>query len=397
LKKSILISVILLLAAALFAGIFILSRLNGAVHSSSDYSIAFAMLVVLAVALFIVVRRPQNAVGWILLAGSFSMYFTQLITLWARFTLVTQPGALPLGMAAAWASLWVWAVMMYFLFILLPLLFPTGRPISAKWRPVVWLTGFGMVVLILAFGLAPGPMEDLEPLRNPLGLEVMAPFIGVIEVLSSLILLLLIGLALLSVLVRYRLSRGEERAQMKWFLFAAAFLFANAFRGITTDLFGLFPPVPRVLEDWVISLNIILIAVAIGVAILKYRLYEIDVIIRRTLIYGSITVILALVYYASVLLMQGLIPSVTGQNSQIAIVLSTLVIAALFTPLRRRIQTIIDRRFYRSKYNAEGILSSFSARLQDEVDPDQISGRLIAVVEETLQPEQVSIWLSDRG
>ena len=215
--KSRLVWVVLPLGITLMVGTLILSRRNGVVPTSSEVSIiAFANLSMLAVALLIASRRPHNAVGWILLAGSLSMLLTQFITQWARFTLLTQPGALPLGLAAAWVSLWIWVLMIFFLFILLPLLFPTGRPLSSKWRVVLWLTGLGLLVVILTFGLAPGPMEELEPARNPLGLEVLAPIYASIEVFSTLIFLLLIGLALVSVVIRYRVSKGDERAQMKW-------------------------------------------------------------------------------------------------------------------------------------------------------------------------------------
>jgi hypothetical protein len=381
---------------AMVAGILILSQLNGEEFSSSEFSIVFTTLFVLGVSLLIISRRTGNLIGWILLGAAFSFFTTQFVTEWARFALLTRPGALPFGQAAAWISLWIWVVMIFFLYILLPLFFPTGRLVSPRWRPVLWLTGIGLFFIILAFGLIPGPMEELEPLPNPLGLETIAPFIEEIQIFSTLFFLLLIGLASLSVLIRFRQSKGDERAQLKWFLFASSLLFVNAFRGITTDLFGLFPPLPRTLEDWIFALNVILIGLAIGLAILKYRLYEIDVIIRRTLIYGTLTAFLALVYFGSVLVIQSLVPAVTGQNSQIAIVLSTLIIAALFSPLRRWIQSAIDRRFYRRQYNAEKIIASFHETMQNEVDPGQIADRLMVVVQETMQPEQVSIWLSDR-
>jgi hypothetical protein len=384
------------LGAALLAGVFILSRLNGEPPASSEISIAFTTLFVLAVAAWIVAHREDNATGWILLAGSMSLFITQFITEWAQYTLLTEPGALPFGNAAAWISLWIWVVMIFILYIWLPLLFPTGRPISPGWRRVLGLTGLGLVLLILTFGLKPGPMEELEPARNPLGFDALAPFYPALEVFSTLVFLFLIGLALLSVVARYRHSQGDERAQMKWFLFAVSLLFVNAFRGITTDLFELFPPIPRALEDWIFAGNIILIALSIAVAILKYRLYDIDVIIRRTLIYGTLTSSLALVYFGSILLLQSMVPALIGGNSQIAIVLSTLFIAALFTPLRRRIQTIIDRRFYRRKYDAEKIIASFYTAMQDPVDPDQVAERLLKVVQQTMQPEQVSIWISGK-
>jgi hypothetical protein len=393
--KSKLVWITLFIGVSLVAGIRVLSVLNGEEFSSSDLSLAFATLSVQVIALFIVSRRADNVVGWLLLAGSLGMLLSEFTTQYAHYALSIQPGALPLGLLAAWTSTWIWSVMVFAFFILLPLLFPTGRPLSNKWRIVLWFALAELAFAFLTFGLAPGLIEDLEQVRNPLGWEALAPVYEVIEITSTLGFLALIGLALLSVAIRFRLSRGDERAQMKWFLFATSILFLNAFRGITTDLFGLFPPLPQGVEDGIFALNMVLIALAIGVAVLKYRLYDIDVIIRRTLLYGSLTAILALVYFASVLLIQSLIPSLTGQNSQVAIVLSTLFIAALFSPLRLRVQSAIDRRFYRGKYDAEKIIASFSAELQDQVDPGQVTERLISIVQETMQPEDVSIWLPD--
>ena len=220
---------------------------------------------------------------------------------------------------------------------------------------------------------------------NPIGIEGMPP----VEQ-HPLFGLLAIGVAIgllgarAAVLVRFRRSRGVERQQLKWFLYAVAL----------TPAFPIFGSIPLV-GGLLLGFVIIALPVAIGVAVLRYRLYEIDIIIRRTLIYGMLTVSLILVYFGSVVIFQGYFQVITGEKSQLASVISTLVIAALFSPLRRRLQQVIDRRFYRRRYDVEQTLASFSAKLRDEVDLDGLSEHIVVVVQETMQPESVFLWLKE--
>ncbi len=195
--------------------------------------------------------------------------------------------------------------------------------------------------------------------------------------------------SVISVLLRLDSARGDERQQMKWFTYAAAVLMG--------DFFLIVPPAQAIAGPGAafvfIMIGLLGIPVAVGVAILKYRLYDIDRLINRTLVYGALTSILALVYLGSVVALQALFRSLTGEGSQLALVASTLAIAALFSPLRRRIQSFIDRRFYRRKYDARKTLEAFSAKLRDETDLDALSADLVGVVRETMQPAHVSLWL----
>jgi hypothetical protein len=207
--------------------------------------------------------------------------------------------------------------------------------------------------------------------------------------LVALPMLLLAGLgAMTSVLVRFRRARGDERQQIKWFAAAAA---------LTLVWYLVFGQSTRELPEAIVALASILvlqtIPVATGIAILRYRLYDIDRIINRTLVYGSLTVTLVALYFGGIVVLQRIFVTLTGQQSTLAVVASTLLIAALFTPLRRRIQGFIDRRFYRSKYDARKTLEAFSAQLREETDLNALSEDLVGVVRETMQPAHVSLWL----
>ena len=381
------------LMVALIIAIRILSVRNSDPISSSDLGIIAAAVIVHLVGLYILSQQPKNSIGWVLLSGSACMFLAEFFVQYARYTLLSQPGVLPFGLIAGWFSLWTWTPVIFCFFILLPLLFPTGKPISRGWRLFYWIAWIEFLGSVSLFAFAPGPMEELAPHLNPLRLEFLSPYYESLLGISTVSLLLLAGAAFLSTIARYRSSRGDEREQMKWFLFSGFLLFLNATRGIISEEFGIIPQLPADLDNLLFMLNIAFIAVAIGIAILKYRLYDIDVIIRKTLLYGSLTAVLALLYFGCVLLIQAAIRPLIGQQSTIEIVLSTLIIAALFTRLRARFQQAIDRRFFRSRYNAEKILASFGVSLRDQVDLEQVSNLLLGVVQETMMPANLSLWL----
>ena len=209
--------------------------------------------------------------------------------------------------------------------------------------------------------------------------------------MTPLALPFIIG-AIFSLFLRYRRSQGEQRAQIKWLTFAAFLLLAALIAGFLQN-FGVSPSIGNQLNALIFGLQATLFTLAIGVAILKYHLYEIDLIIRRTLVYGLLTLLLVILYYSSVVLFQQALRTITGQDSPVAIVISTLIIAALFNPLRSRIQEVIDRRFYRRKYDAHQALEDFAATARDEVELEQLTAQLLSVVQETMQPEGVSLWL----
>ncbi len=289
--------------------------------------------------------------------------------------------------------------------IYLLLLFPDGRLPSKRWRPLAWLSGVVIVLLSIAEGLAPGLLENQGGVRNPFGLEKLPWLADAVWVILPLLPMCILASAV-SLVLRFRRSRGEVRQQIKWIAFVALFvglLYLSAM--VSPFIFapeilsggGRLPPPPIWFELLfsVAVLGFAGIPVAIGIAALKYRLYDIDVIINRTLVYGSLTASLALVYFGVVATTQAIFRALTGQEQQpqLAIVVSTLVIATLFNPLRRRIQAFIDRRFYRRKYDARKTLAAFNARLRDETDLAALNDELVSVARETMQPAHVSLWL----
>jgi hypothetical protein len=335
-------------------------------------------------------RRPENPIGWIFCAVSL-IIFGLFAQQYAWYALLTNPGSLPGGIWMAWIGIWVGIVGFYLPFSLPLLLFPDGKPPSPRWRPVLWLAVAFLAMSSITLAVKPGPMEMQNvvlPMHNPAGIEALAGIYDALYIIQNVTLVPLFLACALAPIVRFRRSRGDERQQLKWVALAAAVVFINFL--IPDSVSSLLGPV---LPTLLFSLTIASFPVAVGVAILKYRLYDIDVIIRRTLVYGALTIALAALYFGSVVLLEALMRPIVGQNNDLAIVISTLLIAALFLPLRRAIQTVIDRRFYRRKYDAARTLEAFSASLRDEVDLDHLTSRLAQVVEETMQPAHLSIWL----
>jgi hypothetical protein len=341
-------------------------------------------------------RRPRNAVGWTFCALGLFGTLAAAGEGYAVYALATRPGSLPGGEGMAWLSGLLGGPITFAMFALVLLLFPDGRPLSRRWRPFVWLNLIA-VALILAFAFKPGPIgTSLLDIANPFGIQGAGPLLEAIGI-SGIFLTLAVAVAgAASLVIRLRRARGEERQQLKWFAFAGAVCCA-AFA--TGPVLWSLPPSSGLAWIWsVLFLSAAsTIPAATGIAMLKYRLYDIDVIINRTLVYGSLTVTLALVYAGSVISLQYVFRVFAGGSSQLVIVASTLAIAALFNPLRRRIQGFIDRRFYRKKYDAAMVLEAFSERLRDETDFDTLSEDLTNVARETVQPEFISLWLREKG
>jgi hypothetical protein len=341
-------------------------------------------------------RRPRNAVGWTFCALGLFGTLAAAGEGYAVYALATRPGSLPGGEGMAWLSGLLGGPITFAMFALVLLLFPDGRPLSRRWRPFVWLNLIA-VALILAFAFKPGPIgTSLLDIANPFGIQGAGALLEAIGI-SGIFLTLAVAVAgAASLVIRLRRARGEERQQLKWFAFAGAVCCA-AFA--TGPVLWSLPPSSGLAWIWsVLFLSAAsTIPAATGIAMLKYRLYDIDVIINRTLVYGSLTVTLALVYAGSVISLQYVFRVFAGGSSQLVIVASTLAIAALFNPLRRRIQGFIDRRFYRKKYDAAMVLEAFSERLRDETDFDTLSEDLTNVARETVQPEFVSLWLREKG
>ena len=344
-------------------------------------------------------RRPENPIGWICLVAGLFWTLIVLDGQYIAYALATTTGGVPLPAAVA-LNQWLWVPPVGLLSIYLILLFPDGKLPSRRWRPLAWFSGAVLIMVSLAIALTPGPLPDLEGVRNPFGLEGYPWIADASNVIAVLMPLCAVASAL-SLVLRYRRSGSEEREQIKWIALAGSFvglmslvtvfstlIFEPLFLGAT----GTQPLWLGILQD-VELLSFTGIPVAVGFAVLKYRLYDIDLLINRALVYGSLSATLALVYFGGIVVLQRLFVVLTGQQSTLAVVASTLLIAALFSPLRRRIQRFIDRRFYRKKYDARKTLEAFSTKLREGTDLDALSNDLVGVVRETMQPAHVSLWL----
>jgi hypothetical protein len=361
----------------------------------SDLLIFITFLAFPIVGALIAPRHPKNPVGWICLAVG---HFWMLILLGDSI-----PGFGPYSVTIDALTQAEWVPPVGLLGIYLILLFPDGKLPSRRWRPLAWFSGVVMVLASLGITFAPGPLEGHPGVRNPLGLEG-APWVADATLGIILVLPLCILASASSLVMRYRSSGGEEREQIKWIAYSASVVGLLSLITMVSSLFSPLSPLAWFAAGTPLWLGLLQHAVlvsfggvpiAVGFAVLKYRLYDIDVIINRTLVYGALTTLLAAVYFGGVTATQAIYRTLTGQEQQpqLAIVISTLVIAALFMPLRRRIQSFIDRRFYRSKYDAAKTLEAFSAKLRDETDLDALSDDLVGVVRETMQPAHVSLWL----
>ena len=350
-------------------------------------------------------RRPGNLVGWILLADGL-LWMILLVTDSYYVYGVASPGSVPYPVAIGTLSnQWLWVPTVGLLGIYLLLLFPEGRLLSRRWRPLALFSGVVIVLLSVTGGLAPGPLENQRGANNPFGIEALPWLENASYVILPLLPLCILASAV-SMVLRFRRSSGEVRQQIKWVAFVAAFIgvlyscamiIGSVARLVVSESGESLPPTPWYF-DLLFSVAVLGFAgvpVAVGFAVLKYRLYDIDVVINRTLVYGSLTVTLVVVYFGGVATIQTLFRALSGQErqAQLAVVVSTLVIAALFNPLRRRIQSFIDRRFYRNKYDARKTLEAFSARLRDKTDLEPLEEDLAGVVRETMQPAHVSLWL----
>ena len=361
----------------------------------TDLLIGVPFLAFPMVGALIASRRPNNPIGWICLAVGFLFLLLGVSEYYSIYG-VAKPGSVPFPIGVAWLGNWLWMPAVGLFATYLFMLFPDGRLPSRRWRPLAWLSGAVIVVLSLGFGLAPGPVASLpRKIRNPFGLEGL-PWLSDAANVGFPLLALCILASVVSLVLRYRRSRDEEREQIKWIAFAASVVGLLFLTGLVISLiYGSKPPSWTRLLDTMTALSYTGVPIAVGFAVLKYRLYDIDIIINRTLVYVSLTLMLALVYFGGVTATQAIFRTLTGQEQQpqLAIVVSTLVIAGLFNPLRRRIQSFIDRRFYRKKYDARKTLEGFSARLRDETNLGALSDELVGVVRETMQPVHASLWL----
>jgi hypothetical protein len=336
-------------------------------------------------------RHPKNPVGWICLAIGL---FWMLIFLGDS---IPGSGPYPVTIDALTQAIWIPPVGLLGIYLIL--LFPDGKLPSRRWRPLAWLSGVVMVLASLGITFSPGPLEGHPGVRNPFGLEGAPSWVVTAGIVILLMLPLCMLASALSLVLRYRRSKGEEREQIKWIAFAASVVVIVYLIAMVGSLF--FPlgwgsagtPLWLGLLQQAALASFTAVPIAVGFAVLKYRLYDIDIVINRTLVYGTLTITLVALYFGGIVMLQRMFVLLTGQQSTLAVVASTLAIAALFVPLRRRVQGFVDRRFYRRKYDARKTLEAFSAKLRDETDLEALNNDLVGVVRETMQPAHVSLWL----
>jgi hypothetical protein len=361
-----------------------LSAVNGtfrpdALTDSVPLLLAFASFMV--VGALIVGHRPENAVGWILAAIALLAVLGALAEEYATFASARH---LPGPVLAAWFASWAWYPTITLVLLFTPLLFPDGRPPSPRWRPLAWLAGATTAAFTVLAAVQPTLELGAGRVANPIGVAAVGDpeqsMAG--QLLVDLIGVLVVA-AVASLVVRFRRSRGEERLQLKWFTYACALL----------PLVVLSDQLPDALGNLLFAAVVSCLPVAAGVAILRYRLYEIDRLINRTLVYGLLSALLAGIYAALVLAGGLLSGGLGGQPPSWAVAAATLAVAALFQPARRRIQQVVDRRFDRRRYDAAQTVDAFSGRLREELDLDALAAELLAVVEQTVQPTRASLWL----
>ena len=365
--------------------------------SGADYIFPLVMLTFPLVGSVIAARRPRNAIGWIMLGIGLFTGLSGVLDGYIRYSLITEPGSLPYADVALALTAGSWVFIIAPIMTFLILLFPDGRLPSPRWRPVVYLAGVAMVLPYVLITIVPGNLGDVgyPAVRNPLGIEAIRPIVEVL--LSALVLLpvAIIGCAA-GLVQRFRRSRGQERLQLKWLATAASFVAAIYAAAMAASL-----SVEQFSDDfprWILWLqgstifSFVLIPIAIGVAILRHRLYNIDRLINRALVYAGLTGILTIAYLLLVAVLQNVLQPLAG-SSDLTVAMSTLAVAAMFRPVLARVQGFIDRRFYRKKYDATRTLETFASTMRNQVDLQSLSPALMGIVHQTMQPSHASLWL----
>jgi hypothetical protein len=343
-------------------------------------------LVFATVGAVIVSRRPGNVIGWLCCAIGFGLCLSVYGSNDAATTLAADPDPLPAGLILYGLGDLGFTLSLGLLFTFVLLLFPTGRLLSRRWRPVAWTAGAALAALAAGTLFQPGPMGPGLP-ANPVGIKATGEALGRLQGAAGVVIAVLVPACFASLVVRFRRARGAERQQLKWFGFGGVVLVLGALLSLAVEPLQL-PLLGPALFVAVISA----VPTAIGVAVLRAGLYEIDRLLNRTLVYATLTAILGLGYAGAVLALGQLFGAGEGTPSW-AVAGATLAAAALFQPLRRRIQQAVDRRFNRRKYDTAKTIEAFSTRLRDQTDLDTLSTELLAVVDQTMEPTRASLWL----
>jgi hypothetical protein len=368
------------------AGVVLSEVSNSPSDSSSlleDIALLVAFMSFPVLGALVASRQPRNAIGWIFIAVGVGVGFLVVGTDYAYYGLVLD-NEVPGAAVGAWLEQWLWLPSVGLMLSFGLLLFPNGRLPSRRWRGVAWATGLLLAVVTIAGMVEERLQGHGYSVDNPVGI----PGLGDVEETLDPVLMAFLAcilLCALSLMIRFRRSRGDERQQLKLVTFGTCFMVVMLLAGDLLDAF---------VGDgfgWLFPVTLLVFLASIAVAMLKYRLYDIDLVINRTLVYGALTALLAATYLGLVVVLQGIIPA--ADDSDLTIAGSTLAVAALFRPLRSRVQGFIDRRFYRRKFDAQRTLESFSASLREDVDLDHLSADLLSVVRDTMQPVHASLWL----
>jgi len=383
--------------------VFLLAALAISLSKYGNPAFNFVPLIAIVYTVFavmIISRQPGHTVGWLFLTVGF--FSALAILIYGTEELATGIFSEKNIELVYWIGNGIWIPVFFIPITLVLQFFPDGRLLSRRWWPVTAATLVGILGLAAGLLFAPYPVEEEGVIlpNNPFAISGVEDFLASVSQIAEVFLAIGLVGSMIMVVVRYRRSSGIERIQMKWLVYTAVsgillLLWSPTIIRLLRDLgfdLGILSDANQI-SDFVFEALPIFLAIAMGIAILRYRLFDIDIIIRRTLQYAIVTVILALVYFGLVVILQSLFSAVGNQESPIFIVISTLVIAGLFNPLRKRVQDSIDRRFYRQKYHAEQALAQFTATARDEVDLERLSEALVAVVRETMQPDQVSLTL----
>jgi hypothetical protein len=379
-------------AVFLVAGL-VTVRASGPNSPLTAFGLSLAALTFATAGAILVSRLPANVIGWLLASGGLCFALSSGAPGLADAGLIVHPGSVPGAIWFAWLSQWIWAPAT-FVVILLALVYPSGRLLSSRWRPVAVATVVIVAYISLGAAAASGPLGSF-PVQNPLVItggvaEIYGDFFGPALLLGALLALL----AVVSLVLRYRRAVGIERAQLKWFAAVAALSLPALIVGTATFGMDGVGGIVSHLANLVSFVGFALLPVAICVAILRYRLYEIDRLISRSISWAAVTLIVGSLFVGFILVFQAMLAPLTRSN-EFAVAGSTLLVFALFQPLRRRVQRLVDRRFNRSRYDAERTVAAFAERLRDEVDLEQLRAEILATVSATVEPTSVSLWLRE--
>ncbi len=354
-----------------------------------------------AIGALVSLRVPGNRVGALLVGIGLSAAVVAFCVEYAAYGLVVAPGAVPLALLVGWLVSWVWVPFAGLSTTFLLLLFPDGRLTSPAWRPAAWLAAAAIVLTSAGLAVQPGPIDNAPYLDNPLAVpESWAPAVAWAVSIGFVLLAVAVLVSATSLVRRFRRSAGVARQQLKWFAAAAVFAGVTLAGPGTLLNFALAgSPATSTVKafEFLTIVSFLTIPIATGIAVLRYRLYEIDRIISRTIGWAIVTGLLVGAFALLVLGLTSVVEPLFGGGNTFAIAGSTLVVAALFNPVRTRVQRAVDRRFDRSRYDGERLLAAFGERLRDEVDLGTISADVLATVDAAVRPSAAGLWLRERA